>query len=100
MTKKILHKTETQNGPLRPDGPPPPDGTPESIEALIAIVGTSAKFAAALGLRVSCSVDNWKRRGIPRKHWAKIAELCNLTEYQIFLVDKNCRAEVRASMAA
>lgn len=46
---------------------------PRTIKELFAAAGNATQLAASLNL-CALTVENWRKRGIPQKHWAAICE--------------------------
>lgn len=65
------------------------------LSDLFALAGTSTKLAAALNLH-AYTVENWRRAGVPRKHWDKLHELYGVTPAELHLLSKNCRKAVKS----
>ena len=76
-----------------------------TVKAIIEDAGGPGKIASAIGKRGSPAVSvkgvyNWKRIGIPEKHWPLMERLCEASAEELHKANRRLRAAVRPSQAA
>lgn len=65
----------------------------KKLQDVFEVAGGSTKLAATLNLH-AYTVENWRRAGIPMRHWDTLFDLYGITPAELFYVTKVCRDRI------